>query len=486
MKNLYKIIPMSLIMLSAMVGCDFFEDLDVENNNTPDRSKVYSDPNDFGSIIGGGYAGWWSTTQKSAPQMPLAVAAEVMSASWGNWGMWYMGEIPRNRINNTQTWPFAGDVLETPWYGYNGDLASINNVVNSIVNNKVKVVIEGKDLTDMSLANSYVVQGLNLGHLGLLFDKAFAATEDSDLAELDFSPYTEVVNTAISSFDKAIEISNRSTFTSDASFIPGYAMTNIQLSKFANSYAARVLVGSARTKAETEALDWNKILNYAKNGIDFDFAPVGDGGFVWWDRIKIQGQDAVWARVSQRVINMMAPTDPNAVYPWPNGVGSLPAVTQTQDKRLESDMAYSGAPSFNATRGYYFFSSYRYKRFDAYRATFATPMACFLKAENDLIHAEALVRTGGSKVTAADLINNTRVTRGGLAPLNGSESNADLLKAIMYERYIELGWTSPQVIWFDRRRVDELQPNSPLQLPVPAKELDVLGLPGYSFGGSQG
>ena len=37
-------------------------------------------------------------------------------------------------------------------------------------------------------------------------------------------------------------------------------------------------------------------------------------------------------------------------------------------------------------------------------------------AENDLLWAEGLIRSGGNLLTASNLINNTRVTRGGLAP----------------------------------------------------------------------
>jgi SusD family. len=127
-----------------------------------------------------------------------------------------------------------------------------------------------------------------------------------------------------------------------------------------------------------------------------------------------------------------------------------------------------------------------------------------LPAENDLLIAEALVRTGGDKARAATLINKTRVGRGGLDPLTGASSNNDLLAAIFYERDIELMNTGAGQAWFDRRRIDPsltynglpigntwafrggsgLQKGTPRHLPVPAKELETLGIPVYTYGGN--
>jgi hypothetical protein len=105
-----------------------------------------------------------------------------------------------------------------------------------------------------------------------------------------------------------------------------------------------------------------------------------------------------------------------------------------------------------------------------------------------LMRAEALVRTNGSKAQAATLINKTRVTRGGLAPLTGAESNDVLLAAIIYEQLVELGWTNLHSNGYFFRRATtlpsmQLQPGTIPHLPVPAQELNVLGLPEYSFGG---
>jgi hypothetical protein len=113
------------------------------------------------------------------------------------------------------------------------------------------------------------------------------------------------------------------------------------------------------------------------------------------------------------------------------------------------------------------------------------PTPWMLAAESDLVRAEALIRSGGSLATAAALINNTRVTRGNLPPATAADGNATLLADIDYERDVELLSTNGYTL-FQRRHVDGLKKGTVLQLPIPAKELETLALPIYTFGGVGG
>ncbi|MDQ3515181.1 MAG: RagB/SusD family nutrient uptake outer membrane protein, partial [Gemmatimonadota bacterium] len=113
------------------------------------------------------------------------------------------------------------------------------------------------------------------------------------------------------------------------------------------------------------------------------------------------------------------------------------------------------------------------------------PTPYILAAESDLIRAEALIRSGGSRTTAAQLINNSRVGRGQLTPLTGAESDAVLLTEIDYEREVELMFTNGWDLFRARHGlVDRLQIGTWRHLPIPAKELETLGLPIYTFGGA--
>ena len=97
---------------------------------------------------------------------------------------------------------------------------------------------------------------------------------------------------------------------------------------------------------------------------------------------------------------------------------------------------------------------------------------------------------------AAEAILNagTRVIRGALAPLAGA-TQAVIIEAILYERYIEIINTGPMGPFFDRRRIGPrepftaftalggLQEGTPAHMPVPAVELEVFALTPYNYGG---
>lgn len=112
-------------------------------------------------------------------------------------------------------------------------------------------------------------------------------------------------------------------------------------------------------------------------------------------------------------------------------------------------------------------------------------MYLFTKTESDLLYAEALLNTNGA-VDAADIINVTRVGRGGLPAATVAD---DLTRALYYERFVECDFVYPATSLFDRRRtpIDEFQitTRSFRQLPVPVIELKAFGLETYTFGGEQ-
>src|SRR5207249_11205037 len=92
---------------------------------------------------------------------------------------------------------------------------------------------------------------------------------------------------------------------------------------------------------------------------------------------------------------------------------------------------------------------------------------------------------------AAKLINYTRVgpdrlghPRGGLTPATAGDAN--LLQELQYEQDVEL-MGSNIAPFYNQRRIDNLEPLTPHEMPVPAQELGVLGLCGgacYTWGGA--
>ena len=105
----------------------------------------------------------------------------------------------------------------------------------------------------------------------------------------------------------------------------------------------------------------------------------------------------------------------------------------------------------------------------------------FTPTVNDLLWAEALIETG-SLAQGADLINKTRVDRGNLPAATAAQGKAELLKALRYEQDVEL-FTLSAMNYYNRRRIDDLKSGTARQMPVPAKELQVLQEELYTFGG---
>jgi len=175
--------------------------------------------------------------------------------------------------------------------------------------------------------------------------------------------------------------------------------------------------------------------------------------------------------------------DPNSPAKF---TGTIPPAATSADARLASDFQFHGAVIGDPARGIYMQSPYSHKRYRFHARTSPSaatgPVPYVLQAENDLLWAEGLIRSGGSLATAASLINKTRVTRGQLAPATAADGAAKLLDYVYYERVVDLLNTSG-VELMDGRRFDKIQAGTLRHLPVPAKELEILRLPIYTFGG---
>jgi len=168
--------------------------------------------------------------------------------------------------------------------------------------------------------------------------------------------------------------------------------------------------------------------------------------------------------------------------------GNDPPQGSSADARYTSDYTYKPPPIGDPGRGIYMQSDWFHSRYlftaGGQSGAYTGNVPYLLAAESDLIRAEALIRSGGSLQTAADLINRTRVVRGQLTPVTAADGTDGLLNAISYERDVELTNTSGTTLYWRRAVTDQpIQPGTPCQIPIPAKELETLGLPIYTFGG---
>lgn len=387
------------------------------------------------------------------------------------------GNEPRKEFDNKPS--YSNAVITENYYNtIYSILSQSNDVLAQTINNGV-VMEDGS--TDLVNAVAYFTQGITLGYLGLIYDKAFIVTHETDLTvEIQPSPYKDVIAAAVASLDKCIAVCNSGSFTVPSEWIPGDSWTSAEFGQLASSYAARFLVYGSRNKAEDDATDWNRVYTYAKNGIQKDFAPLADD-IKWYSLYQTYSIYGGWGQVDMYVINLMDPNMP-AHFPSSGLFTDLPnnGEATSIDSRLESDFEYLSSCPFRAERGYYHFSSYRYSRLDQYLTTWTEPMPVYYKAENDYFIAEAALHKGNVQ-EAADVMNaSPMVTRGNLPELTADATK--IAKAIHYERMVELMLSGMGVQFFEMRKENLLQEGTILHFPIPGSQLDVMQMDYYTFG----
>lgn len=475
--------------------------LDVRNPNEPDAERILSDPGGVKAIAGGSFRTWFFATQGMNATGPLVTMADSYTASWNNFNMRLYSSTPRAAWANDPS-AAARTSIETYWYGYYSALSSANDVVTAIQDG---LEIDDEATTNSVLAAGRLMQGMALCHLALNYDKAFIVTETSDITALEFSPWQDVRDTALVLLDAAADLADAGIADLPAEWFGGQAYTGTQVAQLARTFAARCMAYAPRNAAENAAVDWAAVATLASQGISsgarFDFIFVGDGS-KFFDELKLWSNDYTTMRVDVRVANMLDPVTQQD--PWPEPNGNPPP--NSADDRLgdgertgaaNRDFIWDPDAIFIPARGMYHQSNIAHIRYEY--TSFVAPdgsgggfgdLPVVSATENDLLWAEGLIRSGGSLATAANLINLTRVGRGGAAvskpsflPATVADGVAGLLAKLQYEQDIELMGLGPQP-FYNRRRIDGLQPGTPRHMPVPAKELGVLQEELYTFGGS--
>ena len=513
---------LSVAVLALAGACN--PDFNVTNPNAPDVARAISTPSDVRQLIGSSFNSWYLNMQGSGEPVPglaVGVMADNMTMSFGNFGARFNGQEPRLAYNNSSA---AGDgrVASSPYDGMYGALGAANDGLGAIGRGiRAAISPSSPDETDQMKALAYFIQGATLGFESEVFDKGFVVDETTTGAPA-LQPYTAISAAALTKYDKAIAAAAGKTWTLATEFTPGMTLTADKFGRMANTMAARQLAYTPRNATENAAVNWAKVLTYANAGIStgatpFNLTIQGDGGNNWYDLLKGYVDLESWVRVDQRVIQ-----EADQTQPLEYSSSTPPARARPADLRFPQgtpdangdikedgrDFWFNKSIPFSVARGVYFFSQWSHSRYvdGSYEvdAAFLTNVPFVLAAENDLLIAEALIRTGGDKARAATLINKTHVGRGGLAPVTAATSTAELLGAIFYERDIELFGTGAGQAWFDRRRIDasvtynglaigniwaakggsNLQQGTPRHLPVPAKELETLGMKVYTYGGA--
>lgn len=468
---------------AALLAAGACADLDVTNPNQPDIKRALGSGEDVKNIAISTVNSWYLAYTDLEPWPMLSVTADMGTANFGNFGMRFNNLEPRAEYVNNSAGGDRG-VTETPWNGYYGTLGAANDVLIAIANGVE--VPNGETAKYKALAA--FSQAASLSDLSLIFDKAFVVDETTAGTTPEFKGYKDVAATALTKWDALIASLNGTNYTWEPTVLPlsAGALNSSILQRLSNTMAARLLAYTPRSAADNNTVNWAKVVSYAEKGITgttgspIDINVVGDDCNNWCSLFVYYNNEPSWMRVDMRLINLMDPNSP-AKY-----TGTMPPKGSSPDARLESDFQYHGTVIGDPARGIYMQSPYSHKRYRFHARTSPTsgegPAPLILGAENDLLWAEGLIQSNGDLAKAAALINKTRVGRGNLAPATAADGKAGLLAKLYYERQVELFNTSGVELW-DGRRTDRVQAGTVRHLPVPAKELEILRLPIYTFGG---
>lgn len=482
MKNLRYSVLM-LVLPVFLLSC---ADLDLENENETDSSWIDSDPDALFDLAGITFRTFHNQLQEySGEALNMAAMADHLTCPWG-----FSRDLsmePRVfSYNNSLNYAYYSYYLLPQWAEIYSAISYSNFILQNIYNNLNSVELTEEEI-DLLEAYCWFVSGVSHGYLGLIFDKALVIKYDSDLSNYTLRSWSEVIYESLDMLDTAIGLAESGSFEVPGEWMGGKPMTGIELAQLARSYAARILVYSSRNKQQNLQLDWTRVLSYARDGIDYDFQPVlGDEyGFLdtYWTYATYPG----WARVDHRIINLMDHDYPSRWprdgHSWTTPDGEDPGEADPVDARLLTDFEYLISQNFPPSRGYYYFSHYRFSRYDYLRdeAWYGIgPRPSFMAWELRLIEAEALYRTGNSTGALAILNDpmGPRKVRGMLPDITLED---DILRYILDEKEIECFCTGAGISFFDMRRTDRLQAGTLLHFPVPATELELMGLEHYTI-----
>jgi hypothetical protein len=495
----------------AAIAC---QDLAVTNPNEPDRDRATKQPVSAESFVSTSFRTFWPVAgHDDYPSWAFSVMAREITSGFSDFGQLETSTEPRVTWNNSPVNSHS-DVSEGPWYGLYRTISSVNDALIAIDSG---LVVEDASRTARTHAVGKFMQGVSHAYLGFYFDSAMVVDEKLALDTLSsphFSLYPVVAKAALSQLDSAIAVAQRGpdfTLPADSWFFQ--EMTRADFIKLANSYAARVLAYTPRTRAERDAVDWAEVIRRVDAGVTTDFAPTASPDILWddWKRLIARVRSGPPSDFGRPSYWLLGPADSsNGFLNWIGTPLTSRAGFQikTKDRRIQAAsgpadagkyVGYNASNIFAVSRGTWRFSHYYFKRYGTGSTWQNGPQPALTVTEMNLLKAEALIRLGRAS-EAVPLINLTRVANGQLPPVSvdGPPDEAgcvprkqngacgSLWDALRYEKGIELLGMDGVTAFFDARGWQTLPPDTFVQLPIPGRELAVLQRPLYSYGGPGG
>lgn len=511
-------------VLSA--GC---VDLDVVSNQSdPSAEQVLSDAAELQLVVAGSWGTVWSYLENN---MNVGYAMGSIGHEWSSGNatiVHYGGFEPRTQYPNDYGLNNRF-VSQNPWYSIYEAIDNVTQAFKMIENDGVRIRVpdQGEELatatdkTDRVRAFGYYTQGVLYGILALTYDQASVSLHTTDRSDPNwwaYKPYNEIAQVAIAQLTKSIEIAQSAApFTIPETWMGGHGVDNAGLARLAHTHIARIMAYLPRTPDQRRdvsnggIVDWNKVVTHANAGIQSDVIATLSSTGLNASFIRYQGSPTIMVADPR----LYGPADISGAYrDWvakPLSERNMFRV-ETDDRRI-TGATESGEPNPTAHGTYFRYTAtccaaswpdYMRGHYIWYRNgnRWNTGTKVHLSIDElKLLKAEASYRLG-DLAGAAALINPTRVNNGKLPPVTaaGVPGNLDrcvprtldgtacgsLLDALHHERMIELAGLNNYRSWWDRRGFGSLIEGTYTQLPVPVRELQALGVPFYTTGGTAG
>lgn len=527
-------VSMVAVSLVALVAGACSDALTAKNYNNPDVGRVFQQPASIEQALGTGYQQCRNTEKSNTMTAQMATMSFESYSQLGNFNMGLRGAIPRSPILNNKS---ASQSLNANFGGWSrqGRLqANAMKQLNAIREEKgLALTSAAADLR--ARAMGFFNIGCNLGWLSLTFDSAGIIDH---IMESDFVPelsgYMDVNAAALANLDSAVAVANTAGsdgsggFPTNAAWFSGTTLSKDRFIQLVRSYRARFRAGVARTPAERAAVNWAAVAADADAGLQADLV-VQVGGTSGWD-LGVQAstfyQDATWSQITpfifgfadisggydtwlstnliQRNGDFLIIT-PDLRFPQ----GSTRAAQQAASAEPGSYTGFpymknrSGPGSPGDPWGTSYYEHHRLKYIRNNSSVGAYPE--FLKAEVDLLAAEAYLRLGDIPKALAKI--NPWRARAGLPALAGTSATdivpggascvprvpsppnytttscGTLFEAMKWEKRMELAYNYMGAWFLDARGWGDLVKDTPLEYPVPVEELDARLKPYYNLGG---
>jgi hypothetical protein len=505
------------LLLAA--GC---QDLVVENNNDPDRTKALAQPDAVELLAASTYPRFYNRIYRgTAGYVPLPMTADEATNSDNTSGARDLSTIPRRPFDNNPVNDVQYALVTNFWGDFYESYANATEALRII--NDGLVIETGTpavDNTHRLRVFAKLMQGFTLGYIGLIFDQAFIydettpeeKVEDPVRFGLGLSPYQDVIAKSIALLAEAEQLARSGPdFTVPMVWLYAPAdVTRNDIIEMTHAYRARFLTLAGRTPTERAATNWQAVLTHTAAvtkdiRVAFGASSTGqNNNYVakahstssttrWYAAIPhigpadTSGAYQAWLAkpVEQRTRFLIATPDRRIT-------GATPTTNGRYFRYLSQDL-------LNAIYGTYRQSYYQWMRYYSVVSNGATSgtFAVVPLDEMRLYRAEAYIRTTGQSQLGVDIINATRangslpqvtvngVTQStGCVPRTKAGACGSLLDALAYERSIELMFVDPIRGWADKRGFGQLTSGTVLHLPIPYAQQRILDMEYYTFGGS--